>query len=72
MELPTAPTDGTVALRGDYQRAAADYTVAQDWRRYTDDEHDIWRVLWERQIALAATHAAGCNRAPWATVVCAG
>lgn len=58
MELPTAPTAGTVALRGDYQRAAADYTVTQQWQRYTDDEHDIWRVLWERQIALAATHAA--------------
>lgn len=58
MELPTAPTAGTVALRGDYAGAAADYTVAQQWQLYTDDEHDIWRVLWERQIALAATHAA--------------
>lgn len=58
MELPTAPTAGTVALRGDYTRAAADYTVTQEWDRYTRDEHDIWRVLWERQIALAGTHGA--------------
>lgn len=58
MELPTAPTAGTVALRGDYTRAAADYTVAQEWGGYTQDEHDIWRVLWERQIVLAETHGA--------------
>ncbi len=57
MELPTAPTTGNVVLRGDYADAAADYTVAQHWRRYTPDEHDIWRILWERQIELAATHA---------------
>lgn len=58
MELPTAPTAGTVALRGDYEHAAADYTVTQDWSRYSDDEHDIWRTLWSRQLRLAATHAA--------------
>lgn len=58
MELPTAPTAGTVALRGDYANAAADYSVAQRWERYTPDEHGIWRDLWVRQIALAATHAA--------------
>ena len=38
--------------RGDYSRAGSDYTCAQDWRRYTDADHDTYRRLFERQSAL--------------------
>lgn len=45
-------------LRGDYAGAAADYTVAQGWERYTPEMHDRWRRLYARQTALARRHAA--------------
>jgi len=28
-------------LRGDYSRAAADYTVSQDWSAYAPDENGV-------------------------------
>ena len=49
---PDAPTQNPVELRGDYSQAAADYTVPQQWERYTAGDHDIWRTLYERQIRL--------------------
>jgi len=30
----------------------ADYTIDQDWERYTEGEHAVWRTLFERQAAL--------------------
>ncbi|RME67381.1 MAG: phenylalanine 4-monooxygenase [Alphaproteobacteria bacterium] len=30
----------------------ADYTIAQDWESYTDDEHAVWRTLYARQAKL--------------------
>jgi phenylalanine-4-hydroxylase len=56
--LPAAPATTPVQLRGDYARADADFRVAQDYERYTEDEHLIWRTLYERQSALTADHAA--------------
>ncbi|WP_137917301.1 phenylalanine 4-monooxygenase [Hydrogenophaga sp. 2FB] len=38
--------------RGDYSRARADYTCAQNWASYTDADHDTYRRLYERQSAL--------------------
>ncbi len=34
------------------QAARADWTIDQDWERYTDAEHAIWKTLFERQCAL--------------------
>ena len=38
--------------RGDYGRANADYTCAQDYASYTAADHDTYRRLYERQAAL--------------------
>ena len=43
--------------RGDYARAAADYTCAQDYAAYTEADHDTWRRLYERQALQVATLA---------------
>ena len=39
-------------LRGDYSRAAPDYSVEQDWARYSADQHALYRRLFERQSRL--------------------
>jgi phenylalanine-4-hydroxylase len=46
------------ALRGDYSKAAADFTIRQDWSQYTEAEHALWRKLYQRQIALMPQYAA--------------
>jgi len=38
--------------RGDYSRAAADYTCSQDYAAYTEADHDTWQRLYARQSAL--------------------
>ncbi|MDH4426106.1 MAG: phenylalanine 4-monooxygenase [Acidovorax sp.] len=38
--------------RGDYSRAQADYTCAQNFAAYTEADHDTYRRLYERQRAL--------------------
>lgn len=40
------------SLRGDYQDADAHYVVQQDWSAYTEAEHELWRRLYQRQMAL--------------------
>lgn len=45
-------------LRGDYSRAAEDYTVSQEHPSHSAVEHDRWRRLYERQVGLARKHAA--------------
>jgi phenylalanine-4-hydroxylase len=57
MKTPTSANSGS-DLRGDYEGAAADYTVAQGWEGYTPEMHDRWRRLYARQTALAERHAA--------------
>ena len=37
--------------RGDYSSARSDYTCEQHWERYTAEEHDLYRRLYERQSA---------------------
>jgi phenylalanine-4-hydroxylase len=45
------------SLRGDYTRAAPDYTLEQDWSAYTAGEHALFRRLYERQSKLVARYA---------------
>jgi phenylalanine-4-hydroxylase len=44
-------------LRGNYSRAAPDYSVEQDWGAYTGDEHALFRRLYERQAKLVPRYA---------------
>jgi phenylalanine-4-hydroxylase len=44
-------------LRGDYSRAALDYSVEQDWAAYTPAEHALYRRLFERQSKLVPRYA---------------
>jgi len=46
--------------RGDYSRAAADYTCSQDYLGYTPADHDTYRRLYERQAALV--HGRACDK----------
>ena len=43
--------------RGDYSRAGADYTCAQNYAAYTAADHDTYRRLYERQAALVPGRA---------------
>jgi phenylalanine-4-hydroxylase len=43
--------------RGDYSRAGADYTCAQNYEGYTQADHDTYRRLYERQQALVPGRA---------------
>jgi phenylalanine-4-hydroxylase len=45
------------ALRGDYSRAAPDYSVEQDWSAYTAAQHELYRRLFERQAKLVPRYA---------------
>ena len=58
VQPPKAPASQPSALRGDYSRAAADYTVVQAWERYAPEEHAIWATLYRRQIDLIDRYAA--------------
>jgi phenylalanine-4-hydroxylase len=58
VQPPSAPVHEPQTLRGDYARAASDYTVEQDWRDYSEDEHAIWAQLYGRQIELIERYAA--------------
>jgi phenylalanine-4-hydroxylase len=48
---PVTYGDGDRPPRGDYARAAADYTCTQRWEAYTPEEHALYRRLHERQSA---------------------
>ncbi len=37
--------------------ARADWTIDQDWDRYTDAEHAVWRLLYDRQRAVLPDRA---------------
>ena len=45
------------ALRGDYSQMQADYTVLQDYARYTAAEQDLWKRLYARQSLLVPQYA---------------
>lgn len=61
----------TSGLRGEYEGAADDYTVGQDWHAYTPEMHDRWRRLYARQSALVASHACRSFREGLARLDCA-
>ena len=42
---------------GPPQGARADWTIDQDWGRYTPEQHQVWVTLYERQAALLPGHA---------------
>ena len=44
-------------LRGDYSRMRPDYTVDQEWDRYSAAEHELWRRLYRRQEGLVRKYA---------------
>lgn len=44
-------------LRGDYSRAAADYSVEQDWSAYRAEEHALFKRLFDRQAKLVPRYA---------------
>ena len=44
-------------LRGDYTHIRPDYTVDQDYRRYTPAEQQLWQRLYARQSALVPHYA---------------
>ena len=44
-------------LRGDYSRMRPDYTVDQEWEKYSAGEHELWRRLYRRQESLVARYA---------------
>ncbi len=44
-------------MRGNYEKAGADFVVAQDWASYSAEEHALYRRLFERQAKLVARHA---------------
>ncbi|MEZ0308380.1 MAG: phenylalanine 4-monooxygenase [Ramlibacter sp.] len=68
MSVPAVETEATGATpvvygasdrppRGDYTRAATDYTCPQNYASYTAADHDTYRRLYERQEALVPGHA---------------
>ena len=61
MKTPDTKTSQS-GLRGEYEGAASDYTVAQDWDRYTPQMHERWRRLYARQSDLARSHACASFR----------
>ena len=44
-------------LRGDYSQARADFSVSQDWKAYSPEEHDLYRRLYARQSKLVPRYA---------------
>ena len=46
-----------MSLRGNYDLAAADFSVAQDWGAYANEEHALFRRLFERQAKLVPRYA---------------
>ncbi|WP_067735672.1 phenylalanine 4-monooxygenase [Novosphingobium naphthalenivorans] len=71
MKTPRTHTSNS-GLRGEYQAAAADYTVAQDWHVYSPEMHARWRHLYARQSALVERYACRSFREGLARLDCAG
>ena len=52
-------SDPVPGLRGDYEGAAPDFSVEQNWHNYTAEEHALYRRLFERQSKLVPRYACG-------------
>lgn len=70
MKKPCTLTSSS-GLRGDYEGAADDYTVGQEWHAYTPEMHARWRTLFARQSELVRTHACASFRDGLARLDCA-
>jgi phenylalanine-4-hydroxylase len=46
-----------MSLRGDYNLAASDFSVEQDWAAYGSEEHALFRRLFDRQAKLVPRYA---------------
>jgi len=46
-----------MSLRGDYNLAASEFSVEQDWNAYGSEEHALYRRLYERQSKLVPRYA---------------
>ena len=46
-----------MSLRGNYSRAAIDFSVEQDWGSHSSEEHALFRRLFERQSKLVPRYA---------------
>jgi len=46
-----------MSLRGDYNLAASDFSMEQDWSAYGEAEHALYRRLYGRQSKLVARYA---------------
>ncbi len=66
----TASHEGA-ALRGDYSNAREDFAIEQDWSRYTDADHALWRKLYQRQMSLIPAYACAEFRAGLDRLDCA-
>ncbi|MBS0519699.1 MAG: phenylalanine 4-monooxygenase [Proteobacteria bacterium] len=49
--------EALTTLRGDYGAKASDWTVPQDSADYSAEDQAVWRLLADRQTALARRHA---------------
>ena len=59
MSIEKAPSKrSSHPLRGDYSHIAPDYSVPQPVAEYTEEDHDRWRRLYGRQMALMPRYAA--------------
>ncbi len=56
--LPNAPAATAVQLRGDYSKAALDYSVEQAWSDYSPAEHERWGRLLDRQLTMVRRYGA--------------
>jgi phenylalanine-4-hydroxylase len=56
LKTVASKSDGAT-LRGDYARADARYVVEQDWDGYTEQQHALWRRLYQRQAKLVPGRA---------------
>ena len=54
----TASNRSSHPLRGDYSQIRPDYSVDQPVAHYTEAQHDRWRRLYRRQMALMPRYAA--------------
>ena len=69
MKTPRTQTSDS-GLRGEYEGAADDYVVGQDWHAYTPEMHDRWRRLHARQTKLVERHACASFRNGLARLDC--
>jgi phenylalanine-4-hydroxylase len=60
--LASVASRSSHGLRGDYASIAEDYTVAQDYAKYTPAQQDVWRRLHRRQHELLPGRACAAFR----------